>query len=207
MISPVSPSEAIARVVHEIGGRTGTSWVGIDGLGASGKTTLAEALSTALAGSVVVHVDDFARPDLPGWELQRFVVQVRDPLLAGRPALYQRWNWSTNTGAEWIEVRPGGPVIVEGVSSTDTRLGVPWDFTIWVDVPREMRVRRALERDGEAMMHRWLNDWIPSEEDYVRRQQPRNRVDLIVDGATAPEPVPSPEPVEGPERPGPQTAP
>ena len=42
----------------------GTSWVGVDGKGASGKTTLAAQIAAALPGSVIVHIDDFARPDV-----------------------------------------------------------------------------------------------------------------------------------------------
>jgi uridine kinase len=183
VILHTSPAEVVPLVVERLRGHSGTAWIGIDGLGASGKTTLARRVAAALAGSTIIGVDDFARPDLRGWELDRFKTQVRDPLLAGRAARYQRWDFTTNSGADWVDVAPGGPVIVEGVSSTDVRLGVPWDLTIWVDVPRAERRRRARERDGELMMDRWLTDWIPSEEAYVHSQQPQNRVDLVVDGS------------------------
>jgi cytidylate kinase len=164
-------------------GRTGTRWVGIDGKGASGKTTLARRIAAVLPGSFVISVDDFARPDLRGWELERFVAQVREPLLAGRTACYQRWDFDSNTGADWVEVPAGHPVVVEGVSATDVRLEVPWDLTLWVEVGAAERMRRALERDGSAMRERWLTDWIPSEEAYAQEQRPQERVDLIVDGS------------------------
>ena len=176
------PSEAVDFVVSRIGQLAGTRWVGVDGKGASGKTTLAARIATALGGCSVIHVDDFARPDLRGWDIARFVTQVRDPLLAGRTARYQRWDFAANTGAEWLEVEPGGPVVVEGVSATDVRLGLAFDVTLWVEVPAAERLRRALARDGEALRERWLTDWIPSEDDYERSQRPQARVDLIVDG-------------------------
>ena len=166
-------------------GRAGTRWVGIDGKGASGKTTLARRIAEALPGSFVISVDDFARPGLRGWELQRFVAQVRQPLEAGRAACYQRWDFDSDTGADWVEVPPGHPVVVEGVSATDVRLGVSWDLTLWVQVGAAERMRRALARDGEAMRERWLTDWIPCEEAYAREQRPQDRVDLIVDGSGA----------------------
>jgi uridine kinase len=176
-------------VVDRIRGAAGTRWIGVDGKGASGKTTLAERLAVAIrSGSAdqsptvsVVHVDDFARPDLRGWERGRFVAQVLEPLLRGEPACYQRWDFATNSGAEWLEVPPGGVVIVEGVSATDVRVGVPWDVTLWVEVPADERLRRALLRDGESMRERWLTDWIPSEDAYESEQRPQQRVDLIVD--------------------------
>ena len=73
----------------------------------------------------------------------------------------------------------GVPVVVEGVSATDVRLGVPWDFTIWIEVPDEIRLARVLERDGPAMMGRWLTDWMPSEKAYEQAQRPQDRVDLV----------------------------
>jgi cytidylate kinase len=72
--------------------------------------------------------------------------------------------------------------VVEGVSSTRAELGAPWDLTVWVDAPREVRLRRARERDGAAMQRRWLDDWLPSEEAYAAREHPQDRVDLIVNG-------------------------
>jgi uridine kinase len=174
-----SAVDPVAAVVSALEGRQGTRWVGVDGKGATGKTTLADRIAAALPGSVVVHIDDFARPDVQGWERDRFVRQVVQPLLAGRPGRYQRWDFDRNMGAEWHTVPVGVPVVVEGVSATDERLGVPWDFTIWVEVPYEVRLARALERDGPERMDRWLNDWMPSEDAYEEAQRPQDRVDFV----------------------------
>jgi hypothetical protein len=45
-----------------------------------------------------------------------------------------------------------------------------------------VRLARALERDGDGMLHRWLDDWIPSEEAYAARERPQERLDFIVSG-------------------------
>ncbi len=158
--------DPVAAVVAAVGGRAGTRWIGVDGKGAAGKTTLAGRIAAALPGSVVVHVDDFARPDIVGgWDRDRFVAQVLEPLLAGRTASYQRWDWDSGRGAEWHRIPPGVPVVIEGVSSTDVRVGVPWDVTIWVEVPADVRWRRVLDRD-DGLLDRWLSDWIPGEDAY-----------------------------------------
>jgi cytidylate kinase len=68
------------------------------------------------------------------------------------------------------------------VSSTRAELGIAWDVQIWVDAPRDVRLRRARERDGSALLHRWLEDWMPSEERYAAREQPELRADLVVSG-------------------------
>ncbi|HYP45974.1 MAG TPA: hypothetical protein VEQ66_12345 [Propionibacteriaceae bacterium] len=177
-----SSEQALAEVVARLGHLRGTRWVGVDGLGASGKTSLAARLAAALPGSRVVHVDDFARPKVSGWERDRFTAQVLDPLLAGRTARYQRWDFDSDTCGDWDEVPPGGPVVVEGVSATDVRLKVPWDVTLWLEVPQEERHRRAYARDGEARWLRWVTDWFVTEEAYERDQRPQARADLIVHG-------------------------
>ena len=89
-------------------------------------------------------MDDFARSGLRGWDRDRFVSQVLEPLLAGRPARYQRWDLVTDTGLEWVEVPAGVPVVVEGVSATDDRVPVPWDVTLWLDTPADVRRQRIL---------------------------------------------------------------
>src|SRR5215212_10052196 len=87
-MDPNSAVDPVAAVVAALQGRNGTRWIGVDGKGATGKTTLAARIAAALPGSVVVHIDDFARPDVQGWERDRFVRQVLKPLLAGRPGGY-----------------------------------------------------------------------------------------------------------------------
>jgi uridine kinase len=182
----VSRSEVIAevrRLAHRITDRT--SFVGIDGFGGSGKSSLADAIAAAVPRAAVVRVDDFWGPTIAEWDWNRFGQQVRDPLIAGHPARYQVWDWVADVGGQWVAVAPRQVVVVEGVSATRSEAGVPWDLTVWVDAPRELRLARAMERDGPNLMHRWLDDWMPSEQRYAARERPRERVDLIVDG-TAP---------------------
>jgi uridine kinase len=180
---PASSADAIAAIRaldDAIPDRT--VWVGVDGFGAAGKSSLAAAISAALGRVSVVHVDDFSGPRVREWDWERFAAQVARPLLGGRAARYQAWDWDRDAGGEWVDVRPGRLVVIEGVSSTRRDVGAPWDLTIWVEAPRDVRLARALERDGAELMPRWLEDWMPSEEAYAARERPQERVDLIVDG-------------------------
>lgn len=173
----------VARIERHSRGRT--VFVGIDGFGASGKTSLAAAVAAAIPRAEVVHVDDFSGPTLPEWDWRRFDEQLVTPLLAGRAARYQRWNWDRDAGGQWRVVPVGSVLVVEGVSSTRAEVRLSWDLTIWVDAPRDVRLARALERDGPAMLPRWLEAWMPSEAAYATRERPRERVDLVVDGFDA----------------------
>lgn len=183
MVAVVSPDQVLEAVAGTLRERTGTRWVGVDGFGASGKTTLAARIAAALPGSVVIAVDDFARPGLRGWDLQRFAAQVLEPLLLQRPGRYQRWDFERDVGADWVIVPTGVPVIVEGVSATDERLAVPWDVTLWVEASAEVRWSRILQRDGPDRLELWRDDWLPSEQAYAQDQRPFERADYVVSGA------------------------
>jgi uridine kinase len=170
--------DAIARLART----ADTAFVGIDGPGAAGKSKLARDAVAVVPGAVVVQVDAFSGRSVPEWDWERFDSQVAVPLLAGRAARYQAWNWDDDEPGEWHTVEPGRVVIVEGVSATRRDVRLPWALTIWVDAPAPLRLRRALERDGAAMLSTWVEEWIPSEDAYIARERPQQRVDLLVAG-------------------------
>ena len=161
-----------------------TTLVAIDGCGASGKSTLAAALTAALEDACVVHGDDLAaNPSHPEWR-QRLMKQVVRPLRDERPARYARFEWRSGEILGWNDIDPGGVVIVEGVSTLHSDLGDPWDVAIWVDCTRELRLARGIDRDGETMRATWVDEWMPEEDEYVSTEQPRTRADFIFDGSS-----------------------
>ncbi len=186
MTLKISPERAPGWVRDRLAGRGGTRWVGVDGLGAAGKTTLARRIATVLPEAVVLSVDDFGRAGLRGWDRDLFIAQVLTPLLAGRPASYQSWDLLTDRPIDWVEVPAGRPVVVEGVAATDVRGPVPWDVTLWVDTPEPLRWSRILDRDSPGHLERWHHDWLPSEQAYVAAQRPQDRGDAIVAGEVGP---------------------
>lgn len=174
--------DVVKRIKKLRRSKPGTLLVAIDGPGGAGKSTLAASIARQLGSSCVICLDDFARPSVPGWDQKRFRRQVLDLILAGHDACYQRWDWPSDTGAEWHRVPADGIVMIEGVSATRTELGDCWDLTIWVETPRPVRLARGIERDGEAMRRQWNEVWMPEEDAYISAQQPSNRADLIVSG-------------------------
>ncbi len=179
----VSLADAADRIEQLRRGQQGTVLVAIDGAGGAGKSTLAAGLAGRLGDTYVVCLDDFAQPGVPGWDQERFRRQVLDPLLAGRDACWQRWDWPTDSGAEWHRVPAGSIALVEGVSSTRTELGDCWDLTVWVDTPRAIRLVRGIRRDGEARRSQWTQVWMPEEDAYIAAQHPEQRADLIFFGS------------------------
>ena len=163
-----------------------TVWIGVDGLGAAGKSTFAAAAAAADPRVVVVNTDDLQGPGVAEWDWSRLHREVVTPLLAGRAGRFEIRQWGDERGRGRREVPVGAVVIVEGVSATRSDVAVPWDLTIWVDVPDTVRHARALERDGPALREVWERNWWPSEQRYVAREHPADRVDLLVDGQDPP---------------------
>jgi uridine kinase len=156
--------------------------VGVDGCGGAGKTTFAARLSRAAGGVPVVHTDDFAsHEDALGW-WPRFRREVIDPLQAGEPAVYRPYDWVTRRPADRdLTIEPAGIVIVEGVGATRRAWRDALALRIWVDCPRDVRLRRGIARDGEALREFW-QWWMAAEDAYVADEQPQHNADLVVDG-------------------------
>jgi len=174
-------AEAIKRIEPQ--GRL-TKIVAIDGYGGSGKSELADRLACKLGETTVVRTDDFARPNVVGWEWDRLRAQVLEPLTSDSPGRYPRYDWDSDRPAEWHEIPVGGTLIVEGVSSMRDELGRYWDYAIWLDCPHELRLQRGIERDGEAMRSKWTDVWIPEEDAYFNAQRPDKKADLVIDSSS-----------------------
>jgi uridine kinase len=175
----------------------GVTVVGIDGPGGSGKSTLARMLIDGWRGAVVVEMDDFYVPAAelaadPGrdekwgrWvDRERVIAEVLAPLRAGKNASYRRLDWETDRLIEGRTVSAGSVVLLEGVYSTSAPLRKYVDYTIWVTCPYELRLTRGIERDGEQMRVRWVDQWIPAEERYLRGERPDLGADLHLDGGS-----------------------
>lgn len=181
-LTGVAPAVALQEVAALIAALPGdrVRWVAVDGGGASGKTSFAEALA-AVTGARIVHGDDFAEPGLATWNRQRFVREVVEPLVAGRAARYAIRGWDAHRSRGTASVPAGSVVVVEGVSVLDRRVEVDWDVVVWLEAPRHVRLARAVARDGEALRGVWEDAWLPSEEAWMREERPWLRADVIVD--------------------------
>jgi uridine kinase len=158
-----------------------TALVAVDGFGGSGKSHFAACLAATEPRLTVVHTDDFASWEA-GLDWERLRHQVIDPLLADRPARYQRYDWDERRLAEWHEISAGGVTVVEGVSSYRLSLADAYDLAVWVQAPREVCLARGLERDGQGALALWQK-WMAEEDEYVNREHPERRAAVVVDGA------------------------
>ena len=159
--------------------------VGVDGCGAAGKTTFAARLARAAGDAPVVHTDDFASFDRPMQWWPRLLAEVIDPLTRGRPAAFHPYDWvRSELSADTIEIAPTPLVVIEGVGATRKAWRDDLAHRIWVDAPRDLRLRRGLERDGRHMLDFWTW-WMAEEDAYVADEHPERHADLWVAGDPA----------------------
>ncbi|MGA4669231.1 hypothetical protein ACPCG0_05445 [Propionibacteriaceae bacterium Y1923] len=170
------PAELLVTVARWLD--EGARWIAVDGLGASGKTTLADQLAAHVDGLAVVHLDDFTRPGAVGWERERFREQVYEPLRVGVATRHQRHHWTSTEPTDWVELSPGRGVLVEGVGASEPPEGLVWDRVLWVAAPQERRHRRAEARDV-GRFECWAQNWRPVEQEWFERARPWRGADLV----------------------------
>ncbi len=158
-----------------------TRIVAIDGLGGAGKSTLASSLTQHLGGAPVIHTDDFASWDEPLDWWPRLVAEALEPLARGEPARFRRTDWTGRGRELWVEVDPAGVVVLEGVGASRAALRPYLTYAIWVETPRDVRLRRGLERDGDGARPRWER-WMEEEDEYVARERPDEHAHRVLPG-------------------------
>jgi len=158
-----------------------TRLVAVDGPGGSGKSTFARRLSAALGDAPVIHTDDFASWDNQFEWWPRLIEQVIAPLRRSATGRYQRYDWVTRAFSEWHDVAPAPAVVLEGVGAARREFDDDVALTVWIDTPADLRLRRGIERDGEAMRGFW-NQWIVGETRHYAEHDTRRRANLIVSG-------------------------
>jgi len=153
---------------------TAMTLVGIGGHGAAGKTTLARAVPRAQ----IVSTDEFWNGE--AFDLDRLEREVVARLVAGEAATFASYDWTAGEARGSRTVGATGVVIVEGVCALHRKLRDAYDVRVWVEASYDVRLARAIARDGEAARSTWVDVWMPSEERYVERDDPVSCADLVV---------------------------
>lgn len=168
--------------------------IGVDGLGASGKSTIAKAMCKIRPTLSIIHVDEFYRPKAerttgivegaivsPDFEWDRLDGQVFDPIRRGFPVIYQSYDWRHDAAGRWVEIPQDNWIAIVGVYALQSRFFPYYDYTIWCNVSKEIRIQRMIKREGEKVAQEWLASWSAREERYFDIEHPDKRASLMVD--------------------------
>ena len=160
------------------------SIIAVDGRSASGKTTLADKLASALPDAVVVHTDDIAwHHSMFDW-MELALEHVLKPARASQEISYRPTAWLERNREGAIKVpKTCRFLILEGVGSASHALISVLDYVIWVQSDFEQAQIRGIERDGgdeqaASFWHKWMAEEVP----FLLEQRPWERADAIVCG-------------------------
>lgn len=148
----------------------------IDGMCASGKTTLSKLLSDILQAPVY-HMDDFFLPPVKrtkerlqeaggNVDYERFRSEVLNPLLSKKPFSFRPFDCSCMDFAEPVSCDTADLAIIEGSYAHHPTLAGDYDFKIFLSVKPEIQLNRIRKRNGDKMLERFKNEWIPMENRY-----------------------------------------
>ena len=169
---------------------TGPIIAAIEGGSASGKTSLGTLLEKVYDINLF-HMDDFflqphqrtpERFSEPGgnFDRERFIEEVLLPLKNGGQFSYRKFNCSTMSLGEAVKVAPKKLNIIEGAYSMHPELRDAYTITVFLDSDPEVQRGRILRRNGERMLQRFVNEWIPLEQIYFEKTGVREACAIII---------------------------
>jgi uridine kinase len=193
--------------------------VGIDGVDASGKTTLAEELVNELKGSgrpiIRASIDGFHNPKSirytkgenspEGYYFDSFnhkaIAEVLlDPLSSGK-LQYKTAVFDYRTDSEVVlpvqTANKDSILIMEGIFLFRPELVNYWDIKIFVDVDFKITVKRAVKRATEReyigaeqeILDKYEKRYIPGQQLYFDQAQPKEKADIVIDNSDFENPV------------------
>ncbi len=184
--------------------------VAIDGIDASGKTTLADQLAPVIEqrGRPVIRasIDDFHRPrreryqrgpDSPAgyyedsFDYASLQAVLLHPLGPNGSRYYRYAAFDVRNDVPLVtneeQAPPNAILLFDGVFLMRPELYALWDFRIFVHVDFEVTLQRAMGRDQvlfgspEAVQTRYLQRYIPGQRLYFQAVHPQERADVIVE--------------------------
>jgi uridine kinase len=185
--------------------------VAIDGIDAAGKTTMADELAAILTphGRPVIRasLDDFHRPRAARYARYGTLSPVGfyedafdyptlwsvllQPLGPGGDRRYRRAVFDVVADAplaeKWLLAADNAILIFDGIFALRPELLAVWDYRIFVQIPLEMSLERALMRDlalhgsAERVRESYTRRYMPAQEHYLATMRPMDAADAVVE--------------------------
>lgn len=165
--------------------------IAIDGNSGAGKSTLADFIGEVY-DSNIFHMDDFfLRPEQKteprlleiggNVDYERFNQEVLAKIILNENFRYQKYNCSIQQLDEFVLVVPKKLNIIEGSYSMNPSLVDNYDLRIFLTIDEEKQRERILKRNGKEAYKKFLNQWIPLENEYFEKLNIREKCDFIIE--------------------------
>jgi len=162
----------------------------IDGVGGSGKTTLAVKIA-GLLNANLVHSDDvcwYADPIHWDGEMLDGIV---NPWLDKKNVAYRPTGWIKENRSGSIGVDPNRALVIEGMGASRKTMRAIATYSIWVDTEPEIARNRVIQRDladgangGNLESVTQFTDWWDSlVMPFLLEEKPWQYVNIIVSGS------------------------
>lgn len=154
--------------------------IAVDGKSGTGKSHLSKLIKACLSCSVV-QMDDFFLPwekrdakrlSFVGGNLdsERFYADVITPLKEKRESFsYYPFDCSVMKLSDKERKISGNVILVEGVYSLLPAFRPSYDLGYILEAPYQDRLYRIMARGGSRMLERFVNEWIPLEDEYFEK--------------------------------------
>jgi uridine kinase len=183
---------SLSELIAEVSQGLRHTYIAIDGLSGTGKSTLAAELAKKL-GAEVIHMDDFYLPlerrqgeriASPGWNVdyERFRAEVARPFLDGKLPTYGAFRCDKQRICETVAVPEASFYIIEGCYAMHPEIPDFYDLRIVLRDTKEACRSRILTRNGEEILRRFDGEWFPLEEEYLSAYMICELADVIVEG-------------------------
>lgn len=187
---------AVDRVRELMEGEFSNILVVIDGMSASGKSTLGFYLKE-LFDCNLFHMDDFFLQDYQrtkerlaevggNVDYERFREEVLEKILKQESVIYRPFDCKTRTIQGETEIMPKRLNIIEGSYSQHpyfSELYAHKDIVvcrIFTEISKEQQIERIRNRNGEFMLKRFVEEWIPKENAYFEEFQVKEKSDMVL---------------------------
>jgi len=175
--------EKLINKMNYLSDRNNRTVIAIDGRCCSGKTTLALKLSS-LFNCSIVKIDDFFLPkktqkkmddsDIAGnIDKARFIKDVIKPLKNNKEIVYKRYDCMLDKFTEQKYISEEKIIIIEGVYALYPTFRFAYHLSIFLDVDKDIQMKRLINREEEEKVKIFLNKWILKEEAYFKAYAPQ----------------------------------
>jgi len=167
----------------------GTVNLAIDGNCGAGKSMLSVLLE-GIYDCNVFHMDRFflrpfqrtpERLSEPGGNIdhERFYEEIIVGIRSKKPFSYRIYDCRNDTLGPLISVEPKAINVVEGSYSMRPEFIDLYDIKVFMKIDKQEQSRRILERSGSRLHKRFMEEWIPMEDEYFAAYDIPRKADLV----------------------------